>query len=94
MARRLFPALYALAEGDATPRPFLDILNRLEQLGAIPQASDWQYFRNLRNNLAHDYPDSIDQTVATLNELFDNWRALKRIFQAARDFYHALPAEH
>ena len=70
-----------------TPRPFLDILNRLEQLGVVPDKERWQLHRNLRNNLAHDYPESIEQTVATLNQLFDTWRDLEQLFEAARAAY-------
>lgn len=89
IGRRLLPALYAYAEGDDEPKPFLDILSRFEQLGAVTSADQWQYFRNLRNNLAHDYPESVDQTVATLNELFEHWRELVELYTAAKEFYRA-----
>jgi len=69
MGTRLIPALYSWLEGGSTPRPFLDILNRLEKLKIIESVDDWQFFRNLRNNLAHDYPESLAQTVETLNLL-------------------------
>jgi IS1 family transposase len=59
MGMRLIPSLYSWLEGDTTPRPFLDILNRFEKLGIINSTDDWQFFRNLRNNLAHDYPESV-----------------------------------
>ncbi len=70
MGTRLLPAIYVWLESDNRPRPFMDVLNRLEQLGVVDDVSLWQFFRNLRNNLAHDYPESIDQTVETLNLLF------------------------
>ncbi|MBS3778942.1 MAG: hypothetical protein KGY41_00960, partial [Desulfovermiculus sp.] len=66
MGTRLLPAIYAWLESDKRPKPFMDALNRLEQLGVIDDVNLWQFFRNLRNNLAHDYPESIDQTVETL----------------------------
>jgi hypothetical protein len=87
MARRLLPSLYTWLENDPTPRPFIDILNRLEQLGVLTDVASWQRFRNLRNNLAHDYPESRDQTVATLNELFDTWQELEAMFTTARDVF-------
>lgn len=84
MARRLLPSLYTYLENDTRPQPFIDILNRLEQLDVITDAASWQRFRNLRNNLAHDYPESRGQTIATLNELFDSWRELEAMFDKAR----------
>jgi len=93
LARRLLPALYGVLENDDSPRAFLDILNRLEQLGVVPDKERWQVHRNLRNNLAHDYPESIEQTVATLNQLFESWRDLEQLFEAALTAYnrHASP---
>jgi hypothetical protein len=87
MARRFLPALYRLLEADESPKPFLDILNRLEQLGVISSVDEWQEYRNLRNNLAHDYPESQVDTVTTLNELFDTWAGLAAMFRQARDYY-------
>ena len=81
LGARLIPALYSFLEGDQTPRPFLDILNRFEKLGIIESVEDWQFFRNLRNNLAHDYPESLAQTVETLNLLHDEINRFLSIFQ-------------
>lgn len=87
MARRLLPSLYVFLEADTEPRPFLDILNRLEQLEAITSVQTWQRFRNLRNNLAHDYPESLSQTASTLNELLETWSALEEMFERAAGVY-------
>lgn len=84
MATRLLPAIYAWLEGESRPMPFLDILNRLEQLGLIENVEQWQFFRNLRNNLAHDYPESLDQTATTLNLLFRNIETLKSMYLKIR----------
>ncbi len=89
MARRLLPSLYVLLEGDTEPRPFLDVLNRLEQLGVINSVETWQRFRNLRNNLAHDYPENLQQTADTVNELLENWHDLEAMYTNARDVYHS-----
>ncbi len=81
LGTRLIPAIYSLLEGDGAPRPFLDILNRLEKLKIIDSVDDWQFFRNLRNNLAHDYPESLAQTVETLNLLHREIGKFLSIFQ-------------
>jgi hypothetical protein len=71
-------------EGDSTPKPFLDILNRFEKLSIITSADDWQFFRNLRDNLAHDYPESLVQTVETLNLLYNEIDKFLLIFKQIR----------
>ena len=84
MGLRLFPTLYRLLEDDPTPKPFLDILNRLEKLGVVSRVEDWQEFRALRNNLAHEYPESIQQTVETLNVLFERWPVMESLYLQAK----------
>lgn len=83
---RFFPALYSLLENDDGPRPFLDILAKLESYGVVKDASEWQFFRNLRNNLAHDYPESVQTTVSALNSLFEKWNGFLEIYRTARAF--------
>ncbi len=92
MANRFLPSLHAYIRADDSPRPFLDILSYLEKTGALSSEEKWQFFRGLRNNLAHDYPESGAQTAETLNTLFDRWSELRTMFITARDFYSAAVA--
>lgn len=70
---RLIPAVYALLESDTSAHPFIDILNRLEKLGVLTSAADWQYFRSLRNNFAHEYPGRSEDIVKAINALYASW---------------------
>lgn len=88
MGTRLIPALYSWLEGDSTPKPFLDILNRFEKLSIIKSVDNWQLFRNLRNNLAYDYPESLAQTVATLNLLYCEIDKFLLIFQQLKQAWY------
>ena len=87
MGKRLLPSIISYIDNDFSPKAFLDILSRLEQLGIIENDIDWQFFRNLRNNLAHDYPDNIKIMVETLNLLFDEWPRMENIYLRVRDYY-------
>jgi hypothetical protein len=84
LGTRFLPALYALLEDDDRPRPFLDILNRLEQLRVVEDVATWQFFRDLRNRLAHDYPESIQQTIATLNLLHADIERFLGLYEVAK----------
>lgn len=70
---RLIPAVYSLLENDTSAHPFIDILNRLEKLGVLTSAADWQYFRSLRNNFAHEYPERSEDIVNAINVLYASW---------------------
>ncbi|MCD6430887.1 MAG: hypothetical protein J7L57_06690 [Deltaproteobacteria bacterium] len=89
MGTRLLPSLHSFFENSSQPMPFLDKLNRLEQLGILTSVENWQFFRNLRNNLAHDYLESVDQTVLTLNILYDKWPHLQELYIQARNYYRS-----
>ncbi len=87
MGTRLFPALVSMITGNDDPRPFIDTLNQLERAGIISSVETWQTLRVLRNNLAHDYPDSKEQCAATLNMLFVQWHQLEAMFISAKTYY-------
>ena len=81
---RLLPTLDSFLEGDDNPRPFLDVLNRLEQLGVMTSQESRQKFRDLRNNIAHEYPESVAKTVATINTLFEDAEEFFLLYTTAR----------
>jgi hypothetical protein len=74
-----------LLEGAQEPLPpsatFAEKLHRLERLGYIPSAETWRLLRELRNQIAHEYPEHPAIKAAILNRLFasvgvmlDFWR--------------------
>lgn len=90
MGSRLLPSLYSYIEAEDAPKPFLTILSRLEKLKVLTSAELWQFFRNLRNNLAHDYPESIDQTTATLNLLNNEFEKFEEMYTTVRTYWRSM----
>lgn len=86
MGSRLFLAVDWLISGKNEARPFFDILANLEKYHAIESADSWQAFRELRNNLSHEYPDNAAESAITLNLLFAQWPAFRGIYTRLRDF--------
>ncbi|UTC82346.1 hypothetical protein [Treponema denticola] len=78
---RLIPALYEALENDDRALAFIDILNRLEKLGLLSSVNDWQFFRTLRNNLAHEYPEREEDFVEAINLLFFSWERFYTLYQ-------------
>lgn len=64
---RLLPAVLAYLQEPYEVRPMLDKLNRLEQLGYLERAEDWQRLRAIRNRFAHEYPDEPEKNASLLN---------------------------
>lgn len=88
MGIRLFPVITGLIAGDNDPRPFIDILNILEKNQVIISAEKWQELRNIRNMLAHEYPENIDQTVRSLNALMEEWEQLLKMYLSVKIYYN------
>lgn len=64
---------------DILDKPFRDILNRLERLNIIDSSDTWLALRELRNDLAHEYPMMLEETVDKLNHLFVQLNVLENI---------------
>jgi hypothetical protein len=79
MGSRLFTATLDRLQEPYEDRPMLDKLNRLEQLGLLPNAEDWQRLRVIRNRFAHDYPEDDALKAALLNEAAESVASLAGI---------------
>lgn len=67
LGAKVFRLVLALtAEPIAPTATFIDVLHHLERLGALPSAAGWRRLRELRNTLAHDYPDDPEAAAAAL----------------------------
>jgi len=71
MGGRLMPALLRALGEEVAAMPALDRFARLEQLGWLASAEDWNVLRQIRNQFAHDYPDSIDERFERLQAAMD-----------------------
>jgi len=65
------------------------VLGTLEKYQVIPSLVEWQFFRNLRNSIAHEYPEETEQTVESLNTLYDQWPRMDALYVQVRGFYLA-----
>ena len=79
---KIFPIILNLLEEEAVA--FIDKLNKLEKLGYIDDANWWIELREIRNKIAHDYPDDHDLICSHLcvfilkaAELIEFWQKLK-----------------
>ena len=70
MGAKLFPAVLELTHEQGELSAFIDILNRLEKIGAIDSANEWLQLREMRNQFAHDYPEDSEIQSSLLNKAF------------------------
>ena len=70
LGNNTFRFLLEYFQEDIADKPFRDILNILERLKIIESADTWLTLRELRNDLTHEYPELVDDTIDKLNHLF------------------------
>jgi len=68
MGNKLFKAFLAEIGEYTDNMSFLDVLDKLEKLGIISSAENWLKLRKLRNKLAHEYPNKLDEILEDIKE--------------------------
>ncbi len=85
MGEKLFRNLITSIGEDSITLTFIDILNRLEKFELLKKDS-WFDLRRFRNLATHEYPDTEEIIISTLNELFKNTKLIYNIFVKTKDF--------
>ncbi len=92
MGQRLFPAILMMGAEWHDEETFIDKLNRLEKLEAIPSADQWSEIRVIRNRMTHEYPDAPEQNADNLNQVVESITKLKETLAQAEAYAHSLAA--
>ena len=87
MGAKIFRYILEYLDEDVTSLPMRDILNRLEKYKFLPDANEWIYIRELRNEIAHDYPLMENDVVTILNELFSKVNTMYGIYDKLKAVY-------
>jgi len=77
--------LYELKEIDSFSIGMIDVLNLLEKLEIVEDATDWDNLREIRNILAHEYPLDIDERVENIQLALNGYQNLKKIYNRLKD---------
>lgn len=77
---KIFRYVLDYLDEDISSLPMRDVLNRLERYHFIDSAEEWSYIRELRNEIAHDYPLLENEVVSVLNELISKVPVLTEIY--------------
>lgn len=77
---KIFRYVLDYLDEDISSLPMRDVLNRLERYHFIDSAEEWSYIRELRNEIAHDYPLLENEAVSVLNELISKVPVLTEIY--------------
>lgn len=87
MGEILFPAYLEFVEESIDRLSMIDRLNKLEKYGILSTAQEWKDLRELRNKLAHEYPNSFSALVVSLNAVFERCGYLEQTLKRIKDEY-------
>lgn len=89
IGEKLFPLMLEfLKEEHVKNKPFIDVLNRLEQLGLLEDKNTWLELRKIRNNINHQYEDEAKQATEGLNAIYAAKPVLEKIYGKIKPSYH------
>lgn len=81
---KIFTLILSSVEENVEKLTMLDKLNLLEKKEFLESVKKWQLLRELRNDIAHDYPNQLEELVEDINKiaieakwLLDYWQQLK-----------------
>lgn len=86
MGAKLLPMVLELTKEQGNLAAYLDKLNRLEKIGALPSVEEWLALREMRNSFAHDYPEDSALQAAILNRAFVAADKLVEILQHVKNY--------
>jgi hypothetical protein len=70
LGEKVFPGILRLSEEEVKRKTFIDILNRLEELGII-EKNEWLKLREIRNEIAHEYSFNTDEQVESITNIYN-----------------------
>ncbi len=76
--------LFDFAENGKT---FREKLGVLEKEGLIENVQTWEYFRDLRRRLSHEYALDVDRQMNTLNEVCSAYFYLVKDYNKMKEFF-------
>ena len=78
MGDSLFPEFLKFLGENVSSLSMIDRLNMLEKYFILESVTQWKFLRELRNILAHEYPNSYSILADTLNKVFENYHFLEQ----------------
>ena len=86
MGQKIFTQFLKDLEEPTDEMSFIDKLNKLEKLNIINSVEEWKVMRQVRNHLAHEYPDKPELTADNLNKAYQAGEKLLDCLEKIRTF--------
>jgi len=78
--------LYELKEIEFKHMPMLDILYKLQRLNMLENVEEWDMLREVRNDLAHEYPMEFEDRKENLKKAIWGYKELDKIYKNIKNY--------
>ena len=89
---KIFRAYLDYNEFNLSDQSFFDLLKEIEKEGIV-DIDTWSELRELRNKVAHEYPEEADAIIESLNLFIEKSHELIAIAQRLKEKYHETKRE-
>jgi hypothetical protein len=93
LGAKIFGKALEFAEEPTSGLTVIDKLNALEKYGVIDNKDAWSKLREIRNTLAHEYPDHPEVTAKALNEALEQGEFLLTCLEKLKRFIQDVAAK-
>lgn len=90
MGDKLFKLILEKYEENTKNIPFIDVLNKLEKLGFLPNAKEWLVLRKIRNEISHQYDDEPEEMSQAINNILNQKAILLEIYNHLKSKWEAI----
>lgn len=84
MGEKLFPAVLENLGEETKGKPFIDLLNKMEELTLLDNSNNWLLLRETRNVVIHEYPFITEEVIDGLNLLNEHYFLINAILEKLR----------
>jgi hypothetical protein len=86
MGEKLFKEILSTLGEYKRSMSFIDVLDKMEQLELINSANKWNDYRELRNELSHEYPMDEDETIKDITMALTAFGEIEIIFSSLKKY--------
>jgi hypothetical protein len=79
LGKKIFPELLVKIDVEQNDMPLIDVLDRLEKIGLLPDSDRWIDYRDVRNKLTYEYPEDKTNLIAGIQEAMIYFVEIKQI---------------
>ncbi|WP_051654239.1 hypothetical protein [Persephonella sp. KM09-Lau-8] len=85
MGEKLFPLILEVLGEESRNKPFIDILNRLEQLEFLPSVNEWKELRKISNLITDIYPWEQEMLIKELQQTIEAAEKLMKLYDNIKE---------